>query len=210
MTYRERILATINHCEPDKVPVDLGFNPSSGISAAAYGKVLSQLNIDAPIRIYDVVRQLALPGEAVIDRFGIDVVDIAQFFCEDQNNWRETILHDGQKAFYPQWFRPEKQSDGSFAAFNRSTGKKIATMPESAWFFDQNYFPWEKGYPSTVEQMSQDLDEEMDHVLWSHFVHRPWDQVNNPGFWEKAREKVKEVRGKSDKAFMVVVGCNHF
>ena len=36
MTSRERVLAAINHQEPDKVPVDLGSTPSSGISAIAY------------------------------------------------------------------------------------------------------------------------------------------------------------------------------
>jgi len=32
MTSRERILAAINHKEPDRVPVDLGATASSGIS----------------------------------------------------------------------------------------------------------------------------------------------------------------------------------
>ena len=36
MTSRERVLASINHREPDRVPVDLGATPSSGISTIAY------------------------------------------------------------------------------------------------------------------------------------------------------------------------------
>ncbi|HEB78505.1 MAG TPA: methyltransferase, partial [Methylothermaceae bacterium] len=36
MTSRERILASVRHREPDRVPVDLGSTPSSGISAIAY------------------------------------------------------------------------------------------------------------------------------------------------------------------------------
>lgn len=35
MTSRERIPSAINHKEPDRVPVDLGATPSSGISAVA-------------------------------------------------------------------------------------------------------------------------------------------------------------------------------
>jgi uroporphyrinogen decarboxylase len=38
MTSRERILMAINHREPDRVPVDLGATPSSGISAIGYDK----------------------------------------------------------------------------------------------------------------------------------------------------------------------------
>ena len=33
MTSRERIIAAIEHREADKIPVDLGSTPSSGISA---------------------------------------------------------------------------------------------------------------------------------------------------------------------------------
>ena len=36
LTSRERVLASINHREPDRVPVDLGATPSSGISTIAY------------------------------------------------------------------------------------------------------------------------------------------------------------------------------
>ena len=36
MTPRERVLAAINHKEPDYIPLDLGGTPSSGISAIAY------------------------------------------------------------------------------------------------------------------------------------------------------------------------------
>lgn len=39
MTSRERILSTIEHRQPDRVPVDLGAPPSSGISAIAYGNL---------------------------------------------------------------------------------------------------------------------------------------------------------------------------
>ena len=38
-TPRKRVLAAIDHHEPDCVPCDLGSNPSSGISAIAYGKL---------------------------------------------------------------------------------------------------------------------------------------------------------------------------
>jgi len=43
MTSREMILATILHKNPDKVPVDLVANPSSGISAIAYSNLLKHI-----------------------------------------------------------------------------------------------------------------------------------------------------------------------
>ena len=44
MTSRERVLAAIAHKEPDKVPVDMGSTPSSGISAIAYSNLLKAMD----------------------------------------------------------------------------------------------------------------------------------------------------------------------
>ena len=58
MTSRQRILATIAHREPDRVPVDLGCPPSSGISAIAYGRLKEHLGIrHGRTLVYDVVQQ---------------------------------------------------------------------------------------------------------------------------------------------------------
>ncbi len=40
MKSRERVLASIKHIEPEKVPFYLGSNPSSGISAIAYSNLI--------------------------------------------------------------------------------------------------------------------------------------------------------------------------
>ena len=56
MTPRERILSAISHKEPDRVPVDLGATPSSGISAIAYGNLKRHLGSKSGHnRVYDVV-----------------------------------------------------------------------------------------------------------------------------------------------------------
>ena len=46
MTSRERVLAAINHKEPDRVPIDLGATPSSGISAIAHARLIETLGWD--------------------------------------------------------------------------------------------------------------------------------------------------------------------
>ncbi len=81
MTSRERVLAAINHQTPDKVPVDLGATPSSGISAIAYSNLVKHIGMpELPVQIYDVVQQLAQPDMKVLDKFGVDVLDIGREF----------------------------------------------------------------------------------------------------------------------------------
>jgi uroporphyrinogen decarboxylase len=206
MTSRERILAAIEHRQPDRVPLDLGATPSSGISAIAYGNLKRHLGItDGSTRIYDVVQQLAQPEDFLLDRFGVDVIDIGRAFNTEASAWQPTTLADGQSALYPAWFHPERQPDGSFIA-RMKDGLDIAHMPAGGTFFDQSYFPYLDAYPADL----RDLSTEMGRILWAALVHSPWDHAGDPGFWETLRAKALELRHTSDRALMIVVGCNLF
>ena len=206
MTSRERILAAIDHRQPDRVPVDLGSTPSSGISAIAYGNLKRHLGMaHGATRVYDVVQQLAQPEDAVLDRIRVDVVDIGRAFNTDESAWHPTVLADGQAAQYPAWFHPERQPDGSFVA-RMTDGLEIARMPAGATFFDQTYFPYVDGYPTDFSS----LPAEMGRILWAALVHSPWDHAGDPGFWDTLRARATELRRTSDRALMIVVGCNLF
>lgn len=206
MTSRERILAAIEHRQPDRVPVDLGATPSSGISAIAYGNLKKHLGLtQGSTRIYDVVQQLAQPEDVVLDRFHIDAIDIGRAFNTEAFAWQPTVLADGQHAEYPAWFHPERQADGSFIA-RMKDGLDIAHMPAGGTFFDQTYFPYLDDYPADY----RDLDKEMGRIMWAALVHSPWDHAGDPGFWDTLRARALELRRTSDRALMVVIGCNLF
>ena len=97
MTSRERVLAAINHREPDRVPVDLGATPSSGISTIAYYNLKRYLGItEGHTRVYDVVQQLAQPEEFILDRFGIDAVDVGRTFNTRDEDWYDIALPPGR------------------------------------------------------------------------------------------------------------------
>ena len=206
MSSRERILAAIEHRQPDRVPVDLGATPSSGISAIAYGKLKRHLRqMQGRIRVYDVVQQLAQPEDFVLDRFGVDALDIGRGFNTEDSAWYDIVLADGQAAQYPAWFHPERQPDGSFIARSPG-GTDIAHMPAGGTFYDQSCFPYLEGYPSDF----RDLDEAMGKILWAALVHSPWDHANDPDFWDTLRQKALALRQSSDRALMIVAGCNLF
>ena len=206
MTARERILAAIEHRQPDKVPTDLGATPSSGISAIAYGNLKRHLGLtQGSTRVYDVVQQLAQPEDFILNRFHIDAIDIGRTFNPEAAAWLPTVLADGQKAEYPAWFHPEPQADGSFIA-RMKDGLDIAHMPAGGTFYDQTYFPYLDGYPADFSKLS----DEMGKILWAALVHSPWDHAGDPGFWDTLRAKALELRRTSDRALMIVIGCNLF
>jgi len=210
MTSRKRILCAINHTEADRVPVDLGSNPSSGISAIAHDNLMKYLGWDnEPTLIYDVVQQLAQPGERLLDLFGVDVLDIGRTFNASMDDWKPVEMANGEQGYYPLWFNPVKDEKGSWNAFHKD-GTLIATMPEGATFFDETYFPFMEGYPEGRAAMDEALDEAMDKVLWANMVHSPWDHASEPDFYEKLRKGALRLRETTDKALMIVFGGNLF
>jgi len=71
MTSRERVLKTLNHQTPDRVPIDFG-GFQTGIHKTAYAALVKHLGLREEIAILDPVQQLARPSEAVLERFHVD------------------------------------------------------------------------------------------------------------------------------------------
>ena len=206
MNGRQRVLAAIKHQEPDRLPVDIGSTPSSGISATAHYNLMQYLGEgDTPTRVYDVVQQVAQPDDAFLDRFGIDVVDIGRAFDDRDEDWYDITLPTGLPVQFPTWFHAVPQPDGAWDAF-APDGTRIATMPLGASFFDQTCFPYVDGYPDNYDNLSQI----MPLVHWSGLAHSPWDHAGEPDFWDQLRARALTLRQNSDRALMIVVGCNLF
>jgi len=72
MTSRERILATLEHKEPDRIPYDLGSTPVTSITNRAYKNLLDYLGIQEEIKLTDKIQLLAEVSEPVLDRLNVD------------------------------------------------------------------------------------------------------------------------------------------
>ena len=205
MNSRERLITAINHRQPDRIPVDIGATPSSGISAVAYHNLIKHLGLNLKNHVYDVVQEVAQPDMELLDMFRVDVLDIGRFFNNSESYWHELELIKGVPGLYPKWFNPEKQPDGSWLAAGH-TGEFIGKMPAGATFFDQIIFPYYNGYPDNYKNISF----EMTRVSWGGFGFPPYDRMNEKDFWKMLRETISEERSKTDKALLIGVGCNLF
>jgi len=109
MTSRERVMAALEHREPDRVPIDLSGHRSSGIAAIAYAKLRDYLGLPKrAIRVYDVIQQLAVVDEDVLERFGVDTVELGRGFALDDESWAAWTLPDGTACFVPAWTNIER------------------------------------------------------------------------------------------------------
>jgi len=205
MNSRERLLSAVNHKEPDRIPVDIGATPSSGISAVAYHNLVKYLGMDLRNHVYDVIQEVSQPDMEILDLFRVDVLDIGRFFNDYEDYWHELEIIRGVPGLYPGWFKPEKQSDGSWLAPGPS-GEYIGKMPAGATFFDQMIFPYLEGYPDDYSNLAC----EMSRTIWGGFGFPPFDRMEEKGFWELLRKTVVEERARTDRALLVGVGCNLF
>lgn len=78
MNSRERVLTSLDHKEPDRIPFDLGGTVLTGINVKAYRMLRNYLGLpQVEPTIVDVVQQLAQVDDDVMDRLGVDVKNIA-------------------------------------------------------------------------------------------------------------------------------------
>lgn len=77
MTSRERILAAINHREPDYVPLDLGSTGQTGINASTLYKLRKAYGLkEHPVRICEPYQLLGEVEEDLLKIVGADVVPL--------------------------------------------------------------------------------------------------------------------------------------
>jgi uroporphyrinogen decarboxylase len=135
MTPRERILASLNHTAPDLVAVDCSGHRSSGISAIAYARLRRHLSLpERPIRVYDIIQQLAILDDDVLDRFGIDTIELGRAFALEDRYWTDWTLPDGTRCQVPAWSPPEREARRWI--IRSDSGRVLAQMPDGALYFE--------------------------------------------------------------------------
>jgi uroporphyrinogen decarboxylase len=205
MTSRERVCAALHHEETDRVPIDFGGMRSTGIMAIAYGKLKAYVGRDEPTLLYDVVQQLAQPSDAVLDAFGVDVVDLGRAFLTQPEDWQDWTLPDGAAARAPYYFHPESDGAGGWVT-RAADGTVFGRMPASAQHISQCHWPL-AGLASADE--IGDLAPHKAKVTWMALPSPPWhlDPMTDEGLGQ-LREGARRLSQTSDRAIMAAFGGN--
>ena len=138
MNSRERVLLTLNHQQPDRVPVDLGGTRQSGIAASTYHRLTRHLGISSTARVFDVYQMLAEVERPVQERFGVDVVGLyrpAVAFGIRNEGWKPWQLFDGTPVEVPGGFAPVSEPSGDLVLLREQA--RIARMPKDGYYFDR-------------------------------------------------------------------------
>ena len=205
-TARERVLATIEHREPDRVPSDFGGMRSTGIMAVAYNRLRQELGLEPkPARMYDLVQQLSVPDDDVLDRFHVDVVDLGHLLPPPTGGWKEWKLPDGSPALVPKWFEPTWNETARAWEVHHPDGTLLAVQPEGCLYVEQTHFPL-RGV--ALPRTADDVRRAMARVIWGFLPCAPWDRAGEPSFWRWLEREAARARASTDRAILVGFGAN--
>lgn len=200
MNARERVLAALNHRQPDRIPIDLSGHRSSGISALLYPKVRQLLSLPAkPVRVYDPIQQLAIVDEDILDRFGVDTIELGRGFALEERHWSDWSLPDGSHCLMPVWALPERQN-GRWVLKSES-GRVLAQMVDGSLYFEQVYYP-------LADDPSMDVRDAMEECMWTAVACPPGPIASGPEGERRLRDGARDLRRRTDRAVIGLFGGN--
>lgn len=207
MTSRERVRNALSFKQTDRVPIDLSGHRSSGIAALAYPKLRRALGLPArPVRVYDMVQQLAVVDEDVLDIFGIDTLEMGRGFLLEESDWKEWELPDGTPCLVPNYINIEKR-DGNWLVLGDS-GQELGVQKPGCLYFEQSHFPlMERGIAG--DDFS-DLPDKLGDTIWTGVVHPGAHlPLDDAGLREMA-ESGRALRRRTERAIIGLFGGNMF
>ena len=198
MTPRERVITALEHREPDKIPIDFSGHRSSGIAAIAYPKIRKVLGLPPrPIRVYDIVQQLAVVDDDVLDRFGVDTIELGRGFALDEKSWQPWVLPDGTDCLVPAWINIKRET-GRWV-IKSTTGTVLAHMPDGTLYFEQTF------YPLAENDDTDDLGAAIRQSMWTSIACPP-----GPVDSQTLSEGAKKLRQRTARAILGLFGGNLF
>lgn len=142
MIPRERVRTAINHRLPDRVPIDLGSTPVTGISASTYAKLRKALNLpEKPVKVEEPFQMLAEVDMDVREKLGIDTIGLQlpiTLFGFKNENWKQWKLFDGTEVLVSEHFQISEDENGDLLIYpcGDRTVPPCAKMPKEGFYFD--------------------------------------------------------------------------
>jgi uroporphyrinogen decarboxylase len=178
VTPRERVIAALNHQEPDRVPIDFGSNFCTTVNVIVYNELKRRLGISTPTYVRNVATMTAAPdleeGFEMLRLMGGDLVCLPRYSIDGLQtmHWKPWLLKDGSECMVPVDFNPERDESGGWTFL--AEGMVQYRMPKDGHYFDPVVYPLD--FVQSIEELKPLLplleasaffslpDEELDQI----------------------------------------------
>ncbi len=142
MTSKERLNATLSHKAPDRIAIDFGATPVTGIHVLIIQKLREYYGLKKiPVKVTEPYQMLGEIDSELMDILGVDVIGLSprtNIIGFESNNWKEFRMWWGQEVLVPGNFNTKTLAGGDLLLFPEGdmTVPPSARMPSTGYFFD--------------------------------------------------------------------------
>lgn len=142
MTPRERLQATLDHKQPDKLCVDFGATAVTGMGVCTVTRLRKALlGGDERIKVIEPYQMLGEIDEEMRQTLGLDVMGVwgrNNLFGFPSEGWKPFQMHDGTPVQVPEKFNVTQDQDGGWLIYPEgdTSVPPSGRMPKTGYFFD--------------------------------------------------------------------------
>jgi uroporphyrinogen decarboxylase len=201
---RERLKKVLEHKIPDRVPIDFGSTPGTGIAAFAYNNLINKMGINSSLRYMDYfTNQLVMPESEVIETFHVDVIDGVRAF-EGSINYKEWAITDELKVLIPTFFNINQDSEGTIYLKDKN-GILLGKKPKSSLYINQAFWIYKDltAIPETIKD--KDLEKH------PYALQPPWHlNLFDDQQYKEFVKRIKKIYNETEYGIALTVWCNLF
>ena len=141
ITGRERVQTVLSHRESDRIALDLGATPVTGIHVKMIAEFRRHYGLEnRPVKVIEPFQMLGEVDDELANIWNVDIIGVggqSDMFGHRQKNFIEMRMPWGQTVLLPQSFKMKEESGNIYVFPQGDTNcSPTAVMPEGGYFFD--------------------------------------------------------------------------
>lgn len=139
---RERVLTSLSHRTPDRVPIDFGGTPVTGIHVSCVAGLRDYFGLEKRlVKVHEPYQMLGMLDEDLKQAMGLDVEGIYRpktSFGFRNRDWRPWRMPDGLEVLVSEEFRTTRDANGDILLHPQGdlSAPPSGRMPKDGYFFD--------------------------------------------------------------------------
>jgi len=142
VTKKERVLASLDHRQPDRLPVDFGGTGVTGMHVSCVAALRGCLGLEnRPVKVHEPCQMLGLFEDDLQSALGLDVEGVfprRTMFGYSNHDWKPWRMPDGLEVLVSEDFRVSVDANGDTLIYPEGDTSVAPSgrMPRGGYFFD--------------------------------------------------------------------------
>lgn len=139
---KERVLAALSHHQPDRIPIDFGGTPVTGIHVSCVADLRDYFGLEKRlVKVWEPYQMLGSLDEDLKQAIGLDIDGVylpKSNFGLRNRDWKPWRMPDGLEVLVPREFRTTNDAKGDILIYPEGdlSAPPSGRMPKDGYFFD--------------------------------------------------------------------------